>query len=156
MTAAAISMPFSTLLRHPNRVTAELDQAGSVRLTRRDEDDLMLLKADSHDSARDGVSTTVHLLGALVAESVPPEILAGAIARACPWTQFLPSHSRREFVKEFIETAEACADIGNFRPLTVLLHAWRSTAAIYADPHLARVLREPLPGDDLGPVEAPA
>lgn len=156
MTAAAISMPFSVLLRHPNRVTSKLDQAGSVRLTRRDEDDLVLVRADSHEAASDGVTTTAHLLGALVAEGVPADVLARALAHACPWTRFLPDHSLSEFVAEFVDTALASAEIGIFQPLTVLLHAWRSTAAIHADPHLSRILREPLPGDDFGQVEAPA
>jgi hypothetical protein len=155
MTATTVSMPFSVLLRHPNRVTAELDQAGSVRLTRRDEDDLVLVRADSHEAASEGVSTTAHLLGALVAEGVPTDVLARALSHACPWTRFLPDHSLDEFVADFVATALACAEIGRFQPLTVLLHAWRSTAAIHADPHLSRVLREQLTGDDFGQVEAP-
>jgi hypothetical protein len=148
-------MPFSTLLRHPKRVTAQLDQAGSVRLTRRDEDDLVLTKADSQEAARNGVAVTAHLLGALVAAKVPSKTLAHAIAHACPWTRFLPDDACAEFVNEFIGTALGCAEIGTFQPLTVLLHAWQSTAAIYADPHLSRVLKEPLPGDDFGSVDPP-
>lgn len=155
MTASTLSVPFSTLLRHPNQVTEELEQAGAVRLTRRDEDDLVLLRADSHEAASDGVTATVRLLGALVAAGIPPTALAEAIAHACPWTQLLPDEVVDEFVNEFIETALACAEVGVFTPLTVLLHAWRSTAAIYADPHLARALSEPLSGEDFGPVEAP-
>lgn len=148
-------MPFSTLLRHPKQVTAQLDETGSVRLTRRDEADLVLAKADSQEAAISGVAITAHLLGALVAEKVPSRTLARAIAHACPWTRFLPDDALDEFVDEFVGTARACAELGRFQPLTVLLHAWQSTAAIYADPDLSRVLKEPLTGEDFGPVEPP-
>lgn len=151
----SISIPFSTLLRHPNQVTAELEKAGLVRLTRRDQEDVVLVTADRHDAASDGVGTTAQLLGALVVEGVPSDTLRSAIARACPWTRFLPEDSLTEFVDEFVDTAVACAELGKFDPLTVLLHAWKSTAAIYADPVLSQALREPLHGDDFGQVEAP-
>jgi hypothetical protein len=148
-------MPFSALLRHPKQVTAKLDEAGSVRLTRRDKDDLVLAKADSQDAASCGVIITVQLLAALVAEDVPAKTLARAIAHACPWTRFLPDDDLNELIDEFIQTALACGQISQFQPLAVLLHAWRSTAAINADPHLSRVLKEPLSGEDFGPVEPP-
>jgi len=49
-------------------------------------------------------------------------------------------------VHEFIETVQACAAVGNSAALDEVIHAWKSTAAIYADPKLAADLSRSLPG----------
>ncbi len=45
-----------------------------------------------------------------------------------------------------IETVQACASVGNNAALDEVIAAWKSTAAIYADPKLATDLKRPLPG----------
>lgn len=47
---------------------------------------------------------------------------------------------------EFIETVQACAAVGNSAALDEVIHAWKSPAAIYADPKLAADLSRSLLG----------
>ena len=66
-----------------------------------------------------------------------------------PWLRFLPKRERPTFLREFAETVSACAGLGNNASLARLLHEWKATAAIYADPALAASQKRPLRGTDL-------
>lgn len=57
-------------------------------------------------------------------------------------------------VAEFVETAQAAAEINNVGPITQLLAEWRHTAEVYADPELHAILTSPHHGDH-GPVPIP-
>ena len=59
------------------------------------------------------------------------------------WLRFLPEQERPTFLREFTETVAACAALGNNAPLAQLLHEWKATAAIYADPTLTVALKRP-------------
>src|SRR5262249_51135805 len=69
-----------------------------------------------------------------------------ALEKRLPWMRFLPADARAKFTQELIETLEACVSIDSTAPMTELIHAWRSTAIIHADPSLAAELTRPLPG----------
>jgi hypothetical protein len=70
-----------------------------------------------------------------------PELLA----RRYAWIRFLPTDGRSTFVREYVETLQACASIGNTVCLDEMLCAWKATAEVYADPTLLARLTEPLP-----------
>ncbi len=55
---------------------------------------------------------------------------------------------------EFIRGFQASAELGDWSSLGQIVIEWKSTAAAYGDPGLARLLSEPL-HDDLGAVPNP-
>ena len=91
-------------------------------------------------------------IAALVLAKVLPRmdvaLLAEAVRPRLPWTRFLPLPALEEFGREFAETLEACASIGNMNRIAEVLADWKATAEAYADPALAAELRRPLPGAD--------
>jgi hypothetical protein len=128
------TVTFSELLRKPNDVIGKLD-AGDVLLTRRDAEPLRLSLAGPA-TAEVG---TLDALAQLIAASLDDEMsdrVAQHLLEPFPWAEFLPAQVRREFVGDFLRTARACAAVGRFDRLTILLEAWRATAEAYADPHV--------------------
>jgi hypothetical protein len=67
------------------------------------------------------------------------------LGRRYPWIRFLPPDGRSTFAREYVETLQACASIGNTARLDEMLCAWKATAEIYADPTLLAKLTRPLP-----------
>lgn len=135
---------FTEFLRDPKRVTRRLD-AGDVILHRRDEEDLRLSIASR--SAAEG--RVLGLLSGLVAAALrDPGIRSHAMASASlPWTQFLPEDERVRFFGELFACIEGAAQVGTLAPVERLMDEWRATAAIHADPDLARQLGTPMAGD---------
>jgi hypothetical protein len=78
-----------------------------------------------------------------------PQTVSRALESRFPWMRFLPVDARKEFVSEFVETLKACASIQNAAALDELVQAWKSTAAIYADPKLAADLQRPVRGSSV-------
>lgn len=126
---------FSALLRTPNEVIDQLER-GDVLLTRRDGEALRLSKARSTEQEIDTLSALAQLIGASLDEQTCDR-LASHLADPFPWMEFLPASARRDFVQEFLRTARACASVGRFDRLTIVLAAWRGTAEAYADPTLS-------------------
>lgn len=151
---AAVAFSFSTLLREPNRVTAQLAR-GDVVLHRRDGEDLYLSVKSRAERDAENAAQPARMLGALIHTPDGQRLLTNALGEAFPWTRFLTDQGRDQFVSEFVATTRACADVGVWTPLGQLLHEWTTTAAIHADPELHAALTAPLPDDDHGPVPAP-
>lgn len=83
-------------------------------------------------------------------------LVLDALDEVFPWTCFLSDRGRERFASDLVDTARACADMGVWAPLGQLLHEWKATAAVRADPDLHAALTASLPEDDHGPVPAPA
>jgi len=112
-----------------------LDKGGDVVLLRRDGEPLRLSKARHAEQEVD----TLQALAQLIAASLDDEVcdrLAARLGEPFPWIGLLPPQRQREFVAEFLGTARACASVGRFDRLTIMLQAWKATAEAYADPHL--------------------
>jgi hypothetical protein len=139
-----IERPFSDLLRHPKEVTEDLEDS-DILLRRRDEPDVRLTLADreaGRASAFVALSRTLRNLAVY-----NPEALAGALAEAFPWLEFLPPGDRQLFVDEFSRVIAASAELDNYAALSQLLGEWRDTAEVHADPRLSRRLKRPLQAD---------
>lgn len=141
---SAESVPFSDLQRHPTQALRRLERARSLRLSRRDAEDLVLMYADRADAEMAVLETTAQLLTAVI--RVQPHLVAQALPTVLPWSRFLPPADAGQLATEFVATVEAAGAIGNLAPLTQLLIEWRHTAEIHADPDLHRALTR----DDLG------
>ena len=136
-----IERPFSDLLRHPKDVAGDLEN-GDVLLRRRDQPDLRLTRADRETQRTAAFSALARAFGHLAAHK--PGEVADMLADAFAWTELLPESDRRLFVTEFARLLPAAAEVDNYAPLSQLIHEWRTTAEVHADPALARRLRHPL------------
>ncbi len=74
------------------------------------------------------VAALAHLIGATVLDDSSTDRIAVALSEPFPWVEFLTVTSRREFVGEFLRTARACASVGRFERLSVVVANWRETA----------------------------
>lgn len=149
---STVSVPFSELLRQPTETTGRLAEVRSMRLSRRDAEDLVLMYAHRAEAESLAIEATSRMLAQL--SRLHPELIIDLIPSVLPWATFLPAEDLGEFAVEFVTVAEAASSIGNPAPLAQLLTEWRHTAEVHADPDLARALtREDLV--DHGPVPVP-
>jgi hypothetical protein len=150
--ATSVSVPFSELLRQPTETTGRLAHIRSIRLSRRDAEDLVLMHADRADAESQAMDATARILAVLA--RLHPDLITELLPTVLPWARFLPAGDRGELAKEFVATAEAVGSLGNLAPLAQLITEWRHTAEVHADPDLLRALtRQDLV--DHGPVRAP-
>ena len=153
-----IEVQWSELQRDPKSVAA-LVEKGDVRVRRRDGAALFLTQEDRMASSSEGAVLAARALRSLLAH-LPAEAVAAtarALADEFPWLDVLPERDLAQFVTEFVRAFQASAELGQWSTLAQTIHEWRSTAAVYADPALARQLTEPLgEGDDHGLVPSPA
>jgi hypothetical protein len=96
------------------------------------------------------------LAAALATVSELSPRLPKLLAQRYPWIRFLPGDARQQFVREYVETLQACASIGNTARLDEVLNAWKATAKIHADPALHAELTRPLPASTGARVPRPS
>jgi hypothetical protein len=132
-------------LRQPKPILKKLVREDVV--LRRRGDVALRLSLDTRASASSsGIEVAASLLADLVDLPQIPDSLASLLAARFPWMKFLAKDAKQEFVHEFIDTVRACASVGNSAALDEVVHAWKSTAAVYSDPKLAADLKRSLPG----------
>jgi hypothetical protein len=132
-------------LRQPKPILKKVAKEDVV-LRRRGEVSLRLSLDTRATASTSGTEIAASLLADLVNVPKFPDSLARLLAARFPWMKFLAKDDKLAFVLEFIETVQACASVGNSAALDEVIAAWKSTAAVYADPRLAADLRRPLPG----------
>jgi hypothetical protein len=148
------SMQWSDVARAPRDVAAAIESSGQIRLERRGgEVPFVITRADRAHQAEEAMGTVARLIRNLVSHDQLDK-LEELLVDALPWARFLPTKDRREFAREFVWTIEACSDLDMWGPFGRMLHEWQQTAAIHADPTLAKELSRALDAD-LGPVMAP-
>ena len=143
---ATAEATFTDLLRDPKGVVRQLEDGDVVLLHRRDGEDLLLSVA-SRALAEDRI---LELMSGVLARILrdPGRIRARVSdPTSFPWTRFLPESERARFFAELFDCFEGAVQVGTLSPVERLLDEWQTTAAIHADPDLARRLRGPLPGD---------
>lgn len=143
---------WSELQRDPKGVAALADQ-GDVRVRRRDGVTLVLTREDRIESAAEGSVTAARALRNILAH-LAPDVAARALVDEFPWVDALSPDEQAQFVHDFARAFQASAELGQWHMLAQVIREWRNTAAIYADPALARKLAGPL-DEDFGPVPAP-
>ncbi|WP_250286652.1 MULTISPECIES: hypothetical protein [unclassified Frankia] len=145
--SARVSFPYSDLLREPKRVLAFIDQGEVVELARRDGPNLRIELADRAADVEEALAITARILRAILHEPAAREVLEGILTEVFPWIDLLPDDEQTECVTTLLRRLQASAEAGVLGPFTQLVHEWRQTAAIHADPHLVAELSRPLPGD---------
>ncbi|MEV5413483.1 hypothetical protein AB0K60_32210 [Thermopolyspora sp. NPDC052614] len=135
---------YSSFLRSPSQVLPSLDDA-DVILERRDEENLILMRAERFEAGVTGVRIAARALAILARRNraLAEEVLAEEL----PWTTWLPETERQECVRDLLRHLIAGADTGELLPFSRALTSWRSTAVVWSDPELARELQGPFTGD---------
>lgn len=156
MTAPEVNL--SELSQHPRQVVDKLKHSvtRSVRIRQRDKDqqDLILVTADRAAQVIAGASATTKMFIELMKHNGQAVTLATEVLPAAfPWVHYLPKADVQAFVVELMETLERADSLGNPAPVANLVAAWKHSAEIYADPELAKVLRQD--AADFGSVPAP-
>jgi hypothetical protein len=136
---------WSEFLREPTQVLPHVERGEEVILRRRDGAALRLTLEEDAAAAQTGTELAAYVLS-MVLPKMSEGLLAKALAPRLPWTRFLPAAELATFAREFAETLEACASIGNMNRVGELLRDWKATAELHADPALAAELRRPLAG----------
>ncbi len=120
---------FSELLRSPNDV-AEAAEHGSVTITRRDGQDLVLTTAQTAQNSRDGLRFAASIVAAAVVES--PTTFVQGLHAAFPWMTFLSEREQQQLADELVSLARGCAAVDRFEPLSASVRGWEATAQAYA------------------------
>lgn len=139
----------TTFLRDPNSIIERLRRE-DVILKRRDGDALRLSLATRSSQDFSYVEIAARLLGGMLSRMpAANDVLLDTLQGTMPWIRFLPPAARTDFARELLEAIEAGASVGTTAPFAEVLAAWKSTAAVYADPSLAAELTRPASGTDL-------
>jgi hypothetical protein len=141
---AVQSFQYSAFLRGPSRVLPALADADVV-LERRDEENLVLMRAERFEATVTGMRIAARLLATLARRdrALAEELLAEELT----WLTWLPPAERLACVAELLTDLVAGTDTGLLTPFARNLVSWRSTAEAWSDPHLARQLQGPFEGD---------
>lgn len=141
------TFPYSAFLRGPSGVLPSLADA-DVILERRDEENLVLMRAERFDAAATGLRIAARSLAVLARRQ--RDLAEELLAEELPWLTWLPETERHACVSDLLADLVAGADTGLLLPFARNLISWRSTAEAWSDPTLARDLQGPFDGD--GPV----
>jgi hypothetical protein len=155
MTASLPEVPFTDLLRSPAATTDRLRRDRAMRLRRRDDEDLVLMRADRATDEAEVVDFTARLLSELLRDGDDgTAAIRRVLPRVLPWTRFLPEGSADLITAELVEVAQASQALNTVIPVAQVLVEWRHTAEVYADPQLLEELTRER-GGDAGPVPCP-
>jgi hypothetical protein len=147
-------VPFSELLQRPKATIAKLNVCRSLRLRRRDAEDLTLTTAAQAEQDSAMVSATTKMFVALMRhDETARSLVIDVVPEAFPWVRFLPTEDVRAFVFELVDTLRAADALANIAPVVQVITEWRHTAEVHADPELAARIRHS--DDDYGVVPEP-
>ncbi len=124
------SVQSSELSRNSAAVFAAAEQ-GPIEITRRDGEDFVLAKASDVAKERRAISVAADLVAASLSTSGLN--LADRLRQPFPWLEFLVPQSQVRFATEIVDVTRACAAVGQFSKLLVVLEAWRSSAETIAN-----------------------
>lgn len=129
----------------------------SLRVRRRDAEDLVLTTAARAELERTAASVTTRMLVAVMQRDPQArESVTDVLPEVFAWAVFLSREEVQEFVVELVATLRAAESLDNPVPVVQVIDAWRHTAQVRADPELAAILAADTDTDtDLGTVPAP-
>jgi hypothetical protein len=148
-------VPFSDIQNKGKATLAEWQRSGArpLRVTRRDDEDLVLMTAVRADQEREVLAAATAMVDALL-HSDDRVLVRKVVAAAFPWVSYLSGEEVADFVDELIASLRAGSSLDNPAPPARTIETWRHTAEVYADPDLARILSAPS-GGDFGVVPVP-
>jgi hypothetical protein len=148
------TMQWGEVARAPRDVAAAVESSGQIRVERRGGGAAFVISREDRVRQVEGAMGAVARLIRNLVSHDQLDKLEALLVDALPWSRFLPAKDRQEFAREIAWTIEICTDPDMWPPLGRMLHDWRQTAAVHADPALAKELYQAL-DTDLGPVMMP-
>lgn len=148
-------VPFSDIQNNGKATLSAWQRSGArpLRITRRDDEDLVLMTATRAEQEREVLAAATMMVDALL-HSEDRILVRTAVTAAFPWVSYLAKGEVDEFVDELVGSLRAGSSLNNPAPPARMIDTWRHTAEVYADPDLARILSTPSTGD-LGAVPVP-
>ena len=119
---------FTDLLRKPKEVLAHIDE-GQVRITRRDGDDLVILRGHDLDVLEKGVALSSRLIRAIGRNKGD---VAAALTDLFAWTGEFTPGELRAYAAEIEQLVYAASELGTFDRLLRAQQEWKETAVAYA------------------------
>lgn len=156
MDRATTGVPFSDLINKPKETVAKVNRSRtrSLRLRRRDDEDLVLTTAAHAEQEREVMTATTRLFTALMTtDSGVRALVTEVIPEAFPWVRFLSAEGVRAFAVDLVQTLRAVSDLDNPAAVAQVITEWRHTAEAQSDPQLMAILEQD--HDDHGPVTPP-
>ncbi|MFE7416815.1 hypothetical protein [Rhodococcus sp. NPDC057529] len=147
-------MPFSDIQNKGKATLSEWQRSGArpLRVTRRDDEHLVLMTAARADQERE-VLAAAAMADALL-HSDDRDLVRKVVAAAFPWVSYLSGEEVADFVDELIASLRAGSSLDNPAPPARTIATRRHTAEVYADPELARIVSASTEGD-FGAVPVP-
>ena len=119
---------FTDLLRKPKEVLAHIDE-GQVRITRRDGDDLVILRGHDLDILENGVALSSRLIRAIGRNKGD---VAAALTDLFAWTGEFTPGELSAYAAEIEQLLYAASELGTFERLLRAQQEWKETALAYA------------------------
>ncbi|GAA0992359.1 hypothetical protein [Subtercola frigoramans] len=119
---------FTDLLRRPKEVLAHIDE-GQVRITRRDGDDLVILRGHDLDILETGVALSSRLLRAIGRNKGD---VAAALKELFAWVGEFNNDELDAYATEIEQLVYAASELGTFQRLLRAQQEWQETALAYA------------------------
>jgi hypothetical protein len=119
---------FTDLLRKPKDVLAHIDE-GQVRITRRDGDDLVILRGHDLDVLENGLALSSLLIRAIGRNKGDVE---AALTELFAWTAEFNAGELRGYATEIERLLYAASELGTFERLLRAQQEWKQTAVAYA------------------------
>ena len=119
---------FTDLLRKPKEVLARIDEE-QVRITRRDGDDLVILRGADLDALSMGIALSSQLLRAIGRHSGDS---VAAVKELFAWTSEFSDDELAEYAREIESLLYSASELGHFEKLLRVQSEWRETAVAYA------------------------
>ncbi|MHA3682711.1 hypothetical protein ACXR2W_00400 [Leucobacter sp. HY1908] len=119
---------FTDLLRRPKEVLARINEE-QVRITRRDGDDLVILRGHDLDVLESGVALSSQLIRAIHRNSGNVEV---ALTELFAWANDFKDSELTEYATEIESLLYSASELGSFERLLRVQTEWRETAAAYA------------------------
>ncbi|ATQ27308.1 hypothetical protein CS378_00290 [Rhodococcus ruber] len=115
--------------------------ARSLRVRRRDAEDLVLTTAARAELEHAAASVTTRMFVAVMRRDTRArELVTEVLPEVFPWVTFLSREEVQELVLELVSTLRAAESLDNPAPAVQVIDAWRHTAEALADPDLAALL----------------
>ncbi len=148
-------VPFSDIPNKGKATLSEWQRSGArpLRVTRRDDEDLVLMTAVRAEQEREVLAAATAMVDALL-DSDDGVLVRKVVAAAFPWVSYLSGEEVADFVDELIASLRVGSSLDIPAPPARTIETWRHTAEVHADPELARILSTPSKGD-FGAVPVP-
>ncbi len=116
------------LLRTPKSVIAQAE-AGVVRISRRDGEDLVLLRAGDLEQEHDGIALASRMMRASLRH---PQDFTAALKELFPWTAHFSLSEMNQYATDMERCLWSAAELGEYTQLLNEQRSWEGIAEAYA------------------------